>query len=327
MRITQITRTAKSAKAKLAVTLLGALTVLGASSVLGAPKPSFSVSVAPASQTVTAGQDALYTVAIKRQNKHAGAVDLSVSGLPDGATGTFVPDPVPGSGTSSSLAVKTDAEDTPAGTYTVKVEGISGSITSSSTAKLVVVSQAQPSFSLAATPAQSVISADDTTSHQLAISRSGGFEDAVALSASGLPAGVAAVFGSNPAAGSSTTLDFISDHNPKTGTYTVTITGTGFAPNEITSSTSVVLTVEEKKPFQISGNPTDTLAPGKPVPLNLTLTNPHNFALNVTEVAVDVDRLTSEPGCDGEQNYSVEPIPAARAAATPWSSPPTPRRL
>jgi len=43
MRIKQLTRTAKSAKGKLALALFSALAVIGATSVLGAPKPSFNV--------------------------------------------------------------------------------------------------------------------------------------------------------------------------------------------------------------------------------------------------------------------------------------------
>ena len=309
MRITSLTRTAKSAKGKLALTLFSALAVLGVTTVLGAPSPSFTLSAAPASQTVTAGQTANYTVKVARQNKHASAVSLAVtSGLPANATATFVPSSVPVSGTTSSLGVKTNVGGTtPAGTYTLTIRGSGGGVTSTTTAQLVVVAEAQPNFTLTPTPAQSLIAPDDSASHSIAITRSGGFSQAVAFTASGLPNGVSAGFAPNPASGSSATLTFTSDHNPKPGAYPITITGTG---GSLTRSTSVVLTVEERKPFGISGNASQGLAPGRSVPLNLALTNPHSFPLTVTEIAVDVDRTTSKPSCDGEENYSVDPIPA-----------------
>ena len=310
MRITHLTRTAKSAKGKLALTLFSALAVLGATTVLGAPKPSFSLSATPATQTVTPGQTATYTVGVNRQNKHAAAVNLTVSGLPSKTTASFVPNPVPVSGSTSSFKVNTNVGGTtPAGTYTLTINGSGGGVTSSTTAKLVVVSQAQANFTLSATPAQSVIAPNDSASHTIDITRSGGFTQAVSLSASGLPNGVAAALAPNPAGGSTAILAFTSGSNPKPGTYPVTITGTG---GGLTRSTSVSLTVEENKPFGISGNAPQGFAPGRSVPLNLALTNPHNFTINVTEIAVDVDHNTSKPACDGEQNYTVDPIPSSR---------------
>ena len=310
MRITSLTRAATSAKGKLALTLFGALAVLGATAVVGAPKPSFSLSATPETQTASAGQTATYTVKVARQNKHAAAVNLGVTGLPANATATFVPNPVPVSGTTTSLGVKTNVGGTtPAGTYTLTITGSGGGVTSSTTARLVVVSQAQPNFALTATPAQSVIAPDDGASHTIAIARSGGFSQNVSVSASGLPNGVAAALAPNPAGGNSAILAFTSNSNPKPGTYPITITGTG---GGLTRATSVTLTVEEKKAFGISGDATQGFAPGRSVPLDLVLTNPHSFTLKVTEIAVDPDRVTSKPGCDGDDNFSVEPIPADR---------------
>src|SRR5688500_16003363 len=175
MRITQLTRTAKSAKGKLALTLFSALAVFGATTVLGAPKPHFSVAAAPATQTVTAGQNAGYGITINRQNKHTGPVALSVADLPANSTATFSPATVTGSGTSSSLGVKTGVGGTtPAGSYTLSIRGTSGGVTSTTTATLVVVSQEQPNFALAGTPSRSVISADDAASYTIGITRSGG---------------------------------------------------------------------------------------------------------------------------------------------------------
>jgi hypothetical protein len=193
--------------------------------------------------------------------------------------------------------------------YTLTITGTSGGVTSSTTVKLVVVSSSQPNFALTATPSQSLISSDDSVTHQIGITRTGGFTGAVTLSASGLPNQVTAAFAPNPVSGNAATLTFTSGKNPKSGTYPVTVTGTG---SGMTRSTSLTLTVEEKKSFQISGNTTQSLAPGVGAPLNLALTNPSNFTLKVTELEAIVNHRTSSSACDGADNFSVDPIPAAR---------------
>jgi hypothetical protein len=89
----------------------------------------------------------------------------------------------------------------------------------------------------------------------------------------------------------------------------VTITGTG---GSLTRSTSIALTVEEKRPFGISGNASQPFSPGATVPLDLTLDNPNPFTLEVAELVVSVEHQTTKAGCDGLENYSAEQIPASR---------------
>ena len=313
MRLTKLTRTAKSAKGKLALTFFIALAVLGATSVVGAPKPSFSVSASPAMKTITAGQNAAYTITVKRQNKHTGAVALSMSGLPAHSyvTGTFSPQTVPGSGTVAALGIKTNqGGTTPAGTYTLTIRGTSGSATSSTTVKLTVVAASQANYALSATPSESVISENDSSSHQIGIARSGGFSQPVALSVTGLPNGVTADLSSNPVSGDASILTLTSNHNPKPGTYTVTVTGDAFTPTQVTRSTTINLIVEERHPFEISGGPVEDLSPGAAVPIGLTLTNPHNFTIQVTGITVSIDPTSSVAGCQADENYSVEQIPS-----------------
>jgi hypothetical protein len=311
MRITQLlTRTAKCAKGKLVLTLFSGLAVFGATVVLGAPKPGFTVAASPATQTVTAGQNTSYGITVKRQNKFTGTVAMSVTGLPASTTGTFTPNPISSSGTSSTLAVQTNqGGTTPAGTYTLTIRGTNGSTNSTTTARLVVVSASQQNFALSATPAQSSISSNDSAHHQILITRSGGFTGAVTLSVGGLPNKVSAATSPNAASGSSSALTLTSNGAPKPGTYPLTVTGTG---GGMTRSTSLTLVVEEKQPFDITGGLGQQLVPGARVPLNLALTNPNNFTLQVTGIAVSVDHQTSAAGCDGADNFSAGQIPANR---------------
>ena len=83
-------RTPKSARRRLGVALLGVMAGLGlgAYAVFAAGGGSdFSITRTPASQTVSRGQTATYTVTVKRLNGFARPVALKVSQLPGGSIG------------------------------------------------------------------------------------------------------------------------------------------------------------------------------------------------------------------------------------------------
>ena len=96
--------------------------------------PDFTLSAAPASQTVTQGGATSYNLTIADLGGFSGQVTLSLSGLPTGANGTFSINPA----TSTSTLSVTTATSTPTGTYTLTITGVSGSLTHTATATLVV---------------------------------------------------------------------------------------------------------------------------------------------------------------------------------------------
>jgi hypothetical protein len=98
------------------------------------PPPDFSLSVSPASRTVTRGGSTTYTVTINRSGGFAAQVSLSITGLPGGTTGTFSPNPAAG---SSTLSVRTSGS-TPRGTYALTVTGTDGSLTRTAAISLQV---------------------------------------------------------------------------------------------------------------------------------------------------------------------------------------------
>jgi hypothetical protein len=100
------------------------------------PVPDFSLSASPGSQTVTAGGSTTYTATIGAINGFSGTVTLSASGLPSGASASFNPATVTGSGTSTMTV--TTASNTPAATSTLTITGTSGSLTHSATVSLTV---------------------------------------------------------------------------------------------------------------------------------------------------------------------------------------------
>ncbi len=98
--------------------------------------PDFSISASPTSRTVRHGSSTYYTVAVTPSGGFNSAVTFGVSGLPSGATTSFSPTSVTGSG-NTRMTVKTRS-NTPRGSYTLTVTGTGGSLTHSTTVSLTV---------------------------------------------------------------------------------------------------------------------------------------------------------------------------------------------
>jgi hypothetical protein len=184
----------------------------------------YSLSVIPASVTVTAGSAASYTVNIARSGGFSGGVTFSISGLPAGASGTFTPNPA--TANSSALSITTTTA-TAAGSYVFTVTGVSGTLSHTATATLVVQAQPAGNFTLAITPASVTVQSNGgTATYTVNITRTT-FTSSISFSVSGLPAGVTATFNPNPTTASSTTLTLTVPASTAAGTYTFTVTGTG----------------------------------------------------------------------------------------------------
>ena len=97
----------------------------------------FALAADPASSSVEQGNETTYSISLSR-TYFTLPIDLSVTGLPAGATGTF--DVTSPSGTSSTLTVTTSRSGpmTPAGSYPLTITGVSGGLTRTTTTTLVV---------------------------------------------------------------------------------------------------------------------------------------------------------------------------------------------
>ncbi len=96
----------------------------------------FVISASPNSQTVTPGNGTSYTVTVGALNGFNGTVSLSASGLPSGASASFNPTSITGSGTSTMSV--TTSSGTPIGTSTLTIMGTFGSTNHTTTVSLVV---------------------------------------------------------------------------------------------------------------------------------------------------------------------------------------------
>ena len=103
---------------------------------------------------------------------------------------------------------------------------------------------ATPDFSLSATSAS--VTQGSTGTSTVTVTKTGGFTGNVTLSASGLPAGVTATFGTNPAT-STSVVTFTASATATVGPASVTITGTSGA---LTHTATVSLTVNSSNPAQ-----------------------------------------------------------------------------
>lgn len=159
---------------------------------------------------------------------------------------------------------------------------------------------AVPDFSLTALPNTATLSQGGTSGPTtITVVPANGFVGSVSLSASGLPSGVTAAFGTNPAS-STSTLTFSANATAVTGTSTVTVTGTS---GGLTSTTTVSLTTTP-------GVPVVTLVPAsltwntitvgvKAAGKIVTLTNSSSLTLNIGNITTsgDFSRTTVSKPC------------------------------
>jgi hypothetical protein len=203
-----------------------------------APSPyknDFSLTATPSSQTVAQGAGTSYTVTVALTSGRPQTVRFSVSGLPAGATASFNPTSVTGSG-SSTLGITT-AATSPVGSYSLTIKAKGSNATHTTAVTLVVTGN---DFSISAIPTSLSLAQGTQGTSTISTAVTAGVSQSVALSVSGTPSGATATL--NPTSvtsGSSSTLT-VDAGTAAGGTYTLTITGTG---TSATHSTTVSLTV------------------------------------------------------------------------------------
>lgn len=206
--------------------------------------PNFTLAASPATVTVQQGSNGTSTITSTVTGGFNNAVALSASGLPSGVTAGFSPATIAAPGSGSSTLTLTAASSAAAGTYTVTVTGTGGGVTQTTTITLTVSTGSTPSFTLTANPASLSVAQGSNGTSTITAAISGGFDSAIAMSASGMPTGVTATFvpTSIPAPGSgSSALTLAVSTSAATGTYTINVIGTGFGG--VVENTTVTLTV------------------------------------------------------------------------------------
>src|ERR1700691_1955738 len=205
--------------------------------------PSFSLSASPTAVTVAAGGSVQSTVTAALSGGFSSAISLSASGLPAGVTASFNPTSIAAPGSGSSTLTLAATSSAAAGIYTITIAGTGGGLTETTSVSLTVTSSGSPAFTLAVSPASVTVAQGGAGTATATTAVSGGFDAAITLSASGLPAGATASF--NPpsiaAPGAGTSAMTISvGSSTAAGVYTVTVTATG---GGLTNTATVSLSV------------------------------------------------------------------------------------
>jgi PKD repeat protein len=196
----------------------------------------FSLSATPSSQSVSPGSSASYTAMVTPVGGFSGTTAFSISGLPSGASASFSPASVTGSG-STTVNVSTSGT-TPSGSYPLTITATSGSLSHSVDVTLVV----NGDFSISATPASVTIARGGNGTFAVTVAAGAGFTGTVTLSASGLPKFANGKFNPVSVVNSGNSAFTVStNRNVAAGTYLVIVTGT--SGNRVHSA-SVTLIVQ-----------------------------------------------------------------------------------
>jgi hypothetical protein len=209
----------------------------------------FSISASPATVSVAAGGTGTSTISTAITAGAAQSVALSASGLPAGATASFSPASVT-SGGSSTLTLS--AGTAAAGTYSLTITGTGASATRTTAVSFVVA--AAPDFSIAVTPSTGTVNTGSSITYSVSTGSIGGSAQSIALSVSGLPAGVTGSFApASVTAGSGSTLTLTAATGATLGSAVFTVTGTG--TNTHSATATVVVQTPPVADFTIAVSP------------------------------------------------------------------------
>ena len=199
--------------------------------------PDYTISDSPASQNVTAGGSASFTVTITRTGNYSLNPNLAVSGQPTGSGVTFSQNPISGSSSTITIATPATAGAT---IYPLTITATDGNnLVRTASASLVVAAPVvTPDFSLSASPASVSVRRGSNAGTTITIARVGGLGQ-VSLTIAGVPPGVVATFAPALADGNST-LTFSAGATARKSSSTLTVTGTS---GSLTHTTSVKLQV------------------------------------------------------------------------------------
>jgi subtilase family serine protease len=174
-----------------------------------------------------------------------------------------------------------------------------------------------PSFSLSASPSSvSITQGGAGGTSTITVNDIGGFTGSVTLSASGLPSGVTANFGTNPTT-STSVLTLTASSTATTGTVTVTISGVSGSLN---SSTTIQLTVNPVAAgsFTLTASPTSvTVTRSSHTTSTITIHPANGFSGAVTLTASGMGSgVTASFGTNPATSTSVLTLTASSSATT-----------
>ncbi len=289
-------------------------------SLIGPVTPNFSLSTMRASQTLSAGSSTFTSIILNSLNGFSGTVNLSTSPppiCPGCPTWSIAPTSVGLASEGAAFANVTfhTTSNTPQKTYTVIVNGTSGTLAHSLSLSYTVTAPTTPDFSISANPASQNVNAGANATSSIVLTSLNGFSGTVNLATSPQlacascpgwsvsPTSVALSSGGT----ASSTLTFTSFVGGPTGTFNVNVTGTS---GSLSHSTVAAFTIVSPTP-PITGVvcialASSTTCPSRPVmfqgtvggQLQVAVNVQNSSALNGFDVQVLVDPTVLRPVSD-----------------------------
>ena len=228
------------------------------------PQLDFLLSGAPNPQTVAQGGVASYSLSVTSVGSFSSPVNLQVSGLPPGSTGSISPNPVTpqqGGAITSTLTVSTTL-GTPPGTYNLTITGTSTlPLITRSVSVQLIVTPAPADFAIDANPKKPnplIVNIDQCGNITASVQSIADFNAPVNLTLINRPAHVTSKYKPNPITPTSggtvkSNLTVCVGPTATPNNYTMTVIGTSLTSSPITHTVDVLLRVP--KPSAISTNP------------------------------------------------------------------------
>jgi uncharacterized membrane protein len=214
------------------------------------PEESISISTAASTLTVAQGASGNVMVTLLRGGGFVGAVNLTVEGVPTGATASVSPGQLIGEETQATITV-TVASSLAAGSYPITVRANASGLGAVTTQYTLLVTTAPVATYTLTSSAVSVAPGGSGTS-TIGIQR-GTFTGAVALSLETPPAGITGTFSPASTTGNSSVLTINVASTVATGAYSLTVKGT--ATGQTDKTTTVALTVGGASSYTLTATP------------------------------------------------------------------------
>ena len=226
-------------RAVLAVAAVAGVVGCGGDDPTGADALVITLTLSPASVSVTQGGSASVAASVTRQGE-VGDIVLSVSGLPAGLTAAPL---TLASGTTAGTLTLSAAGNATVGTANAIVTATAAGATSVTQPLSVTVAQASPgAFTLSAAASTVTLPATGSTTVALTVARTAPFTGTVALTSTNTPAGFTVTFNPQSVTGNQSTATIAAAASVAPGSYQITIqgSGTGGVANQSVTVTATV---------------------------------------------------------------------------------------
>jgi len=214
---------------------------------------NFTLSASPNTLSIALGTQGTSTITATISGGFNGAISLSASGTPMGVGISFNPNPIPAPGSGTSTMTVNVLRLAALGTYPITITGSGGGIKQTTTVTLTIVSMQD--FELSASPASLSIVQGTQGNTTITSTVAGGFNNAVSLSATGMPSGITVSFNPQtiPAPGSgNSTMNITVALSTWPGAYNIVVAGSG---GGLQRYTPITVTVVAAPTFAIGASP------------------------------------------------------------------------